>query len=242
MSAEGDASPLIQVPPEVAANCGVKNRATGRAPNRDLEIPAGRLSPESFQEIVEATSPEAAPPLVSKAPAIDSIFYPLKGDGQPPARLPKPSEDLKATDGLSIRTLAQIQRKKGRDRSCLVGLSPGTDLFDGTSAATQRGVLAACDGAEATVLICTAQPENVPENFPDSVYIGAQASRPALPGVEAALADSGADPCWISYEITPEDFKAGHLPLSDDTPIDWVICHGPGAPVPQEQHATIPSS
>jgi hypothetical protein len=237
-------SMMIAIPGGVAIQHDLEDRVTARDEERDLCVPAETVTEAELEAVLDALSPDAAPPLFSTLVGADGLFSPLESPSGGRASLPGPDETLQAPTTLRLRTLAQIRRKVGRDRSCRILLSPGIDLFaPDVPQVGQTITLRACEGAESTVLLYTEHPERTTGlSFPDSVSLGAPASRTTLADVEGRLMASGASSCWVQYTAGPKDVQESAFPLSTGSPVDWLLCHGPGQLMTHEQYRGLVAS
>jgi len=232
-----DSKVSVAVPSLVAYGHGVQHLAECRDLHRDFQIPLDDLGLEKLEALVDEMSPERAPPLAKSVPAADGFTFPLEGPDEPRKTILDPDEALGNPDTLRLRTLVQLQRKTGRDATCKFLFSPGLDLFaPPVPGRLQQIVLSACQGIEPTVLLTTDYPSRVPgSNVPESVWIGSRTSFSALAETEADLQEANLSSAWIRLDIERGDLQKS-LPLSEASPVDWLVCDSPREAVSKEEY------
>lgn len=233
----------VAVPEAVASRHGVEHLAEGRDQQRDFQVPLDDLGLEKLQTLVQEMSPERAPPLAKSIPVADGFTFPLKGPDEPRKTILHPDEALGIPDTLRLRTLVQLQRKTGRDATCKILFSPGLDLFaPPVPGELQQVVLDACRGIEPTVLLSTDHPNRVPGlKVPESVWIGSRTSFSALGETESGLQEANLSSAWIRLHIGGGDLQTS-LPLSEDSPVDWLVCDSPHEAVAKKEYDELQQS
>lgn len=233
----------VAVPEAVASEHGVEHLAEGRDQQRDFQIPFDDIGLQKLHTLVQEMSPERAPPLAKSLPVADGFTFPLEGPDEPRKTILDPDEALGNPDTLRLRTLVQLQRKTGRPATCKLLFSPGLDLFaPPVPGGLQQVVLDACQGIEPTVLLATDHPSRVPgSKVPESVWIGSRTTSSTLAETEADLREGNLSSAWIRLDIGNGDLQTS-LPLSEDSPVDWLVCDSPSEAVPKEEYDELQQS